>query len=161
MKWSHRQLIDGRERSNENSPLVVVTSVRVVASSSTPSLYLFFSHFYREARAIMVWTFIPTSPILALQSQERLLQHFLRRSSFEVKTTPSQELNYVVIKTKSKSIRVKPNMRSIERSVAAPRTLVLMHGFGLGLGFFYGKFYKQYKKNYTGLILRLIIIVNR
>eukprot|EP01031_Cornospumella_fuschlensis_P045980 gene45980-56271_t len=68
-------------------------------------------------------------PALALLAQDRLLKHFLRSSQFEVKQTPKNGLNYVTI-WNSKHLSPKKSAR----------TLVLMHGFGLGLGFFYDNY---------------------
>jgi hypothetical protein len=70
-----------------------------------------------------------TSALLALQAQDKLLKHFLRGTTFEVKSLPSNGMNYVVIKKQNHQ----------QSSNSKPRTLVLMHGYGLGLGFFYGK----------------------
>lgn len=64
---------------------------------------------------------------MAFKAQDVLLKYFLRSSVFERKDTVKYGLNYVQITRNNKSM------------VKRPRTLILMHGFGLGLGFFYGK----------------------
>ncbi len=76
----------------------------------------------------MSW-FIPTSQAVGLLAQQRILKHYVR-SSYEIKSTNA--LNYVVIKGNVTTTKVHPWQRK-------ERVLVLMHGFGLGLGFFYGK----------------------
>ena len=78
----------------------------------------------------MSW-FIPTSQALGLLAQNRLLKYYVK-SSYEIKS--SSALNYVVIKG-----NVKETNTSIKPWNRKERVLVLMHGFGLGLGFFYGK----------------------
>jgi predicted esterase len=75
-----------------------------------------------------------SSPALAIQAQERLLKHFLKRSTFEVRTSGGHELNYVVIQRAKESPR--PHVPQQPRK---ERTLIMMHGFGTGLGLFYGK----------------------
>jgi hypothetical protein len=60
-------------------------------------------------------------------SQQRLLKHYVK-SNCETRST--KKLNYVVVDTGSK-------WKPWERK---EKVLVLMHGFGLGLGFFYGEF---------------------
>lgn len=67
----------------------------------------------------------PTSQVLGLAAQNKLLKHFVR-TPFEVKSCNS--LNYVEFKTRG-GLRV-PNREE--------RVLVLMHGYGSGLGFFFG-----------------------
>ena len=79
----------------------------------------------------MNW-FIPTSPNQGLLAQNKLLSHFIR-SSFESKTCQRSSLNYIEIKRKS-------NKSLNKDEIKKEKTLVLMHGFGLGLGFFYGIF---------------------
>lgn len=69
---------------------------------------------------------------MAFIAQEKLLTRFLKRSVFEKKDTLKHGLNYVTIAKKSVDDKLRAN------SSKKPRTLVLMHGFGLGLGFFYG-----------------------
>ena len=68
----------------------------------------------------------PTSQVLGLAAQNKLLKHFVR-TPFEVKSCNS--LNYVEFKTRG---GLKPPNRD-------ERVLVLMHGYGSGLGFFFGK----------------------
>ena len=78
----------------------------------------------------MSW-FVPTSQAMGLLAQNRLLKYYVR-SKYEIKSTSA--LNYVVIKGDSKrneTIKLQPWKRK-------EKVLVLMHGFGLGLGFFYG-----------------------
>ncbi|KAJ1429060.1 Alpha/Beta hydrolase protein [Ochromonadaceae sp. CCMP2298] len=70
----------------------------------------------------MSW--VPTSSALALMSQQRLLKHYVK-SNCEQRST--NKLNYVVVNTGSK-------WKPYERK---EKVLILMHGFGLGLGFFY------------------------
>ena len=72
----------------------------------------------------MTW-FVPTSQAAALLAQRRLLKHFVRHDH-EVKT--SHGINYVVVKG---NLHVKPYDADTEK------VLVLMHGYGLGLGLFY------------------------
>jgi hypothetical protein len=74
------------------------------------------------------------SPALSLLAQDSMLKHFLKRSTFEVKASTNHELNYVVFQ-RSKQF---PTAHLRKSSSEKERTLVLMHGFGLGLGFFYG-----------------------
>lgn len=76
-----------------------------------------------------------SSPYLAIQAQEKLLKHFLKRSTFEVRSVPTNGMNYVVIRNKQKAIA--SDGPGGEQS--PKRTLVMMHGYGAGLGFFYGK----------------------
>jgi hypothetical protein len=72
---------------------------------------------------IMSW-FVPTSPTLGLSAQHALLTHFVK-TPFEVKSTSN--LNYV-------------EFRSARESTGSDeRVLILMHGYGSGLGFFFGK----------------------
>jgi hypothetical protein len=71
----------------------------------------------------MSW-FAPTNQELGLAAQHALLKHFLK-TEFEVKSTSF--LNYVEFK-----VNEKPNDRE-------ERILVLTHGYGSGLGFFFGK----------------------
>lgn len=75
------------------------------------------------------------SPYLALQAQEKLLAHFLKRSTFEVRNVATNGMNYVVIQNKQKAIL----NNHPGRAQTAKKTLVMMHGYGAGLGFFYGK----------------------
>lgn len=79
-----------------------------------------------------------SSPALALIAQEKLLKHFLKRSVFDVRNSRNLELNYVVIHKKpaTKDHLSVNNYNSVKPKA---KTLVLMHGFGLGLGFFYGE----------------------
>jgi hypothetical protein len=74
------------------------------------------------------------SPALSLLAQDSMLKHFLKRSTFEVKASVNHELNYVVFE-RSKQF---PTAHLRKSPLEKERTLVLMHGFGLGLGFFYG-----------------------
>ena len=71
----------------------------------------------------MSW-FAPTNQELGLAAQHALLKHFLK-TEFEVKSTSF--LNYVEFK-----VNEKPNDRE-------ERILMLTHGYGSGLGFFFGK----------------------
>ena len=74
--------------------------------------------------------FTPTTQALGLLAQNKLLKRYVR-SPFEVKS--SAALNYIVVKGKAKTDdKIQPWNRK-------ERVLVLMHGFGLGLGFFYGE----------------------
>lgn len=75
--------------------------------------------------------------MLALQAQDRLLRHFLKRSVYDVRMVPTNGMNYVVIKNKQKAILNAHPGRV--QNVKHKKTLVLMHGYGAGLGFFYGK----------------------
>jgi hypothetical protein len=74
------------------------------------------------------------SPALSLLAQDSMLKHFLKRSTYEVKASANHELNYVVFQ-RSKQF---PTAHLRKSPSEKERTLVLMHGFGLGLGFFYG-----------------------
>eukprot|EP01033_Poteriospumella_lacustris_P010279 gene10279-7301_t len=76
------------------------------------------------------------SPYLALQAQEKLLAHFLKRSTFEVRNVATNGMNYVVIQNKQKAIL----NNHPGRAQTAKKTLVMMHGYGAGLGFFYDNF---------------------
>jgi pimeloyl-ACP methyl ester carboxylesterase len=67
-----------------------------------------------------------TSHEKSLAAQERVLRHFLRRSTFEIKRTPKHGVNYVVIRRSDREQRL-----PMER-----QTLVLVHGYAMGLGFF-------------------------
>jgi hypothetical protein len=80
------------------------------------------------AHRTMSW-YVPTSQALALLAQNRLLKHYVK-SNYEVKSFNS--LNYVVIHgdNKYKHHALVQNKKE--------KVLILMHGFGLGLGFFYG-----------------------
>ena len=77
----------------------------------------------------MWWFGAPTSEELCLSAQDKLLKYYIR-SPFEIKQTAS--LNYVIVKGVVKENEIQTNGRE-------ERVLVLMHGYGLGLGFFYGK----------------------
>lgn len=79
----------------------------------------------------MSW-YVPTSQALGLLAQNKLLKYYLK-SSFEVKS--SHALNYVVFKGQAAEKR----QNSVQAWKKKEKVLVLMHGFGLGLGFFYGK----------------------
>ena len=68
--------------------------------------------------------FAPTSQALGLAAQNRLLKHFVK-APFEVKATKT--LNFIQIRTNEPKYRKE-------------RILVLMHGYGSGLGFFFGAF---------------------
>lgn len=72
--------------------------------------------------------FTPTTQALGLLAQNRLLKYYVS-SPYEVKS--SAALNYVVVKGKEKQGDLQPWKRK-------EKVLVLMHGFGLGLGLFYG-----------------------
>eukprot|EP01032_Pedospumella_encystans_P027304 gene27304-30864_t len=75
--------------------------------------------------------FTPTTQALGLLAQNKLLKRYVR-SPFEVKS--SAALNYIVVKGKAKTDdKIQPWNRK-------ERVLVLMHGFGLGLGFFYANY---------------------
>lgn len=76
----------------------------------------------------MSWFTTPTSQALGLLAQNRLLKYYVR-SPYEIKS--SAALNYVVVKGKTKENAIQPWNRK-------EKVLVLMHGYGLGLGFFYG-----------------------
>jgi hypothetical protein len=65
----------------------------------------------------------PTSQALGLAAQSKLLKHFVK-TPLTVKATSS--LNYIEI------VVNKPKHRE-------ERVLVLMHGYGSGLGFFFGE----------------------
>jgi hypothetical protein len=80
---------------------------------------------------IMSW-YIPTSQALGLVAQNKLLKYYLR-SSCEAKT--SSALNYIIVKRKAAEKRE----NSVQAWKKKEKVLVLMHGYGLGLGFFYGK----------------------
>lgn len=67
---------------------------------------------------------------LALFAQNKLLHHFIK-NKFEV--LEANSLNYVVVYNKDYSLDRQFGKKN-------DRTLVLMHGFGLGLGFFFGKY---------------------
>jgi cardiolipin-specific phospholipase len=77
-----------------------------------------------------------SSPYLAIQAQEKLLKHFLKRSTFEVRSVPTNGMNYVVIRNKQKAIA----SDGPGEEQGPKRTLVMMHGYGAGLGFFYDNF---------------------
>lgn len=76
----------------------------------------------------MLWS-NSTNPALALLSQERILKHFVKRCNIEV--GHHHELNYVVFTRKYVDENKPKN--------AEKKTLVLMHGYGLGLGYFFSK----------------------
>lgn len=77
----------------------------------------------------MSW-FYPTTPELGLAAQVSLLTHFVK-TPFEAKSTSS--LNYVEFKS----------TREIENR--EERILILTHGYGSGLGFFFGEFRRELK----------------
>ena len=79
-----------------------------------------------------------TSPVLAIQAQDRLLRYFLKRSTFEVRSSSNHELNYVVIKRNRDY--PKAHLQASHNHNKKEKTLILMHGFGTGLGLFYGKY---------------------
>ncbi len=64
----------------------------------------------------------PTSQALGLAAQSRLLKHFVK-TPLEVKSTGT--LNYIDIRVRTPKYRQE-------------KVLVLMHGYGSGLGFFFG-----------------------
>lgn len=90
-----------------------------------------------------------TSPALALLAQDKLLRHFLKRTTFEVRNSPAHELNYVVLKAKNRSNQV-DSVYQKQSTPRIPKTLVLMHGYGSGLGFFHGT-------KYSFLSFRIVI----
>lgn len=77
--------------------------------------------------------FTSVSPAMAFMAQDRLLQCFLKRSIFEKHTTYKYGVNYVQIRSKERQ-----QQQVLDKKDKKP-TLVLLHGYGLGLGFFYGK----------------------
>ena len=77
-----------------------------------------------------------TTPTLALAAQDALLQYFLRRSTFQVKSTKEHGLNYVVVRRKP----LQSGSLLHKDLDTKKKTLVLMHGYGLGLGFFFSEF---------------------
>jgi hypothetical protein len=79
-------------------------------------------------------TAIKMSNPTALLSQNRLLQHFVKKS---FKAGWVNQLNFVDFRKNSGP-----------QSVNNENTLVLMHGFGLGLGFFFG-----FLLNYSNLFI--------
>lgn len=91
---------------------------------------------------------ISTSPALAALAQDKLLRHFLKRTTFEVRSSPAHELNYVVLKAKNRSNQV-DSVYQTQTVPRIPKTLVLMHGYGSGLGFFHG--------NTLSLVLRTFV----
>ena len=91
----------------------------------------------------MSW-FVPTSQAMGLLAQNRLLKHYVK-SSYEIKS--SSALNYMVVKGNPK-----PPKHTIQPWKKKEKVLVLMHGFGLGLGFFYGA------RSTTSLLLSVFLI---
>jgi len=84
-----------------------------------------FSDWARQLQAL----YVPTSHLLLQSAQSKLLEHFCAGLSIDSKKSKSG-LNYVVVTNKS-------------NSSVAPRgkkTLVLVHGFGSGLGFFFANY---------------------
>jgi hypothetical protein len=84
-----------------------------------------------------------TSPVLAIQAQEKLLRYFLKRSTFEVRSSSNHELNYVVIKRNQDYPKAHLHAAQTNHN-KKERTLIMMHGFGTGLGLFYGKIFRKY-----------------
>eukprot|EP01039_Chlorochromonas_danica_P006905 gene6905-7630_t len=79
--------------------------------------------------------FSSVSPAMAFLAQDRLLQCFLKGSIFEKHTTYKYGVNYVQIRSKDSQQR----QVVVDRKNKKP-TLVLLHGYGLGLGFFYDNY---------------------
>ena len=71
-----------------------------------------------------------TSHAEGLMAQEKVLRHFLRRSNFQIKSTPLHGINYVTIQRTDRDLRPE----------AQRRTLFLVHGYAMGLGFFLSKY---------------------
>lgn len=104
---------------------LLFTIFTTVVLGSVTLLLLLIGLFLFLSWSEMSWM-TPTSQVLGLAAQNKLLKHFVR-TPFEVKSCNS--LNYVEFKTRG---GLKPPHRS-------ERVLVLMHGYGSGLGFFFGK----------------------
>ena len=77
--------------------------------------------------------YIPTSPNQLLESQRKLLQQFVKRPVEHKKFVLSSGdyLNYVDVKGNSSS--------STSSHQQSKPTLILMHGYGSGLGMFFGE----------------------
>ena len=86
---------------------------------------------------------IPTSTSLQLESLKSLLNHFCQSDiTFNSAKVSNGTLNYIeVVKkgTASTDLSKKINHSGID-SVKPRKTLILMHGFGSGLGFFFNNY---------------------
>ena len=78
----------------------------------------------------------------AIAAQNRILQHFLK-SGFEVKQG-NRNLNYIEFRNlgsvKAKALEIPADTIQGKNVPAEERVLVLMHGYGLGLAFFFANY---------------------
>jgi pimeloyl-ACP methyl ester carboxylesterase len=96
---------------------------------------------------------IPTSTSQQLESLKNLLSHFCKSDiSFKTAKVSNGSLNYVEVVR-----RVEPREQSTVLNSSTPtpdrhkRTLILMHGFGSGLGFFFNN-YDDLSKSFDRVI---------
>lgn len=77
----------------------------------------------------------------AIAAQNRILQHFLK-SGFEVKQ--GRNLNYIEFRNlgsvKANALEIPTDTIQGKNVPAEERVLVLMHGYGLGLAFFFANY---------------------
>lgn len=87
--------------------------------------------------------YIPTSPNLLLETQKNMFQKFVRRPVEHKKfiLSSGDYLNYVDIRASNSSTNPSRNHPGSIPEQHKPNkpTLILMHGYGSGLGMFFGK----------------------
>jgi len=76
--------------------------------------------------------YVPTSQVLLLSAQTRLLQHFCGGAVLIESRRSKGGINYVVVTSKSAKAKAAQS--------EAEKTLLLVHGFGSGLGFFFANY---------------------
>ena len=82
----------------------------------------------------------------ALAAQNRLLRHFVQNPVLSNDSQyQSSSLNFIEFRRASDDSLLNENKRPV-------RTLVLMHGFGLGLGFFFRNFDTLVNKHFDRVI---------
>lgn len=87
-----------------------------------------FSDLARQFQAL----YVPTSQLLLQSAQNRLLQHFCGGLAIEARRS-QKGLNYIVV-------RGGGSVSAADRARGGKKTLVLIHGFGSGLGFFFANY---------------------
>ena len=87
----------------------------------------------RKAQAL----YVPTSQVLLLSAQQRLLQHFCGRAVDIESRRSAGGLNYIVV---TAAAAPAASSTPTPTPTASGKTLLLVHGFGSGLGFFFSNY---------------------
>ena len=82
--------------------------------------------------------FVPTSQVLLLSAQERLLRHFCGRAVTIESRRSAGGLNYIVVTARPRNEKAPP--APVASGEPPTKTLLLVHGFGSGLGFFFANY---------------------